>query len=85
MKALPSPRRMKTARSGVFVGNSNGLLAPPPRERPPCAAAARPSGPLGLLQGEDLGTGGCGRLGGRWLTFSAGAGMLTRRPVHDHM
>src|SRR5438034_841627 len=33
MKALPSPHRMKTARGGIFVGNSDGLLTPLPRER----------------------------------------------------
>jgi hypothetical protein len=27
MKALPSPRRMKTSRGGVSVGNSNGMFA----------------------------------------------------------
>src|SRR5438309_2037500 len=43
MKALPSPRRRKTAPWGVFVGIPQGMSAPPPRERIPWSTPAPPA------------------------------------------
>jgi hypothetical protein len=83
MKALPSPRRMKTARHGFFVGNSHAIVPQRGRECTSGAAQREPGGcapgPVserwaGAARGHGLAGAAAGRAGGQATWLASGRG-----------